>query len=84
MGKKQWIVNHFLSLISLYRREAPSVTTSAGLVVSPRPKSSEITKAEATQEVMESGAVTSKSWKDLDLRSGQMQKLQTKISHNSK
>lgn len=84
MGKKQWIVNHFLSLISLYWREAPSVTTSAGLVVSPRPKSSEITKAEATQEVMESGAVTSKSWKDLDLRSGQMQKLQTKISHNSK
>lgn len=84
MGKKQWIVNHFLSLISLYWREAPSVTTSAGLVVSPRPKSSEITKAEATQEVMESGAVTSKSWKDLDLRSEQMQKLQTKISHNSK
>lgn len=84
MGKKQWIVNHFLSLISLYWKEAPSVTTSAGLVVSPRPKSSEITKAEATQEVMESGAVTSKSWKDLDLRSGQMQKLQTKISHNSK
>lgn len=84
MEKKQWIVNHFLSLISLYWREAPSVTTSAGLVVSPRPKSSEITKAEATQEVMESGAVTSKSWKDLDLRSGQMQKLQTKISHNSK
>lgn len=39
----------------------PSVSTSAGAVVSPRPKSSEITKAEATQEVMESGTVTSKS-----------------------
>lgn len=62
MGKKKWIVNHFLSLISLDWREPPSVTTSAGLVVSPRPNSSEITKAEATQEVMESGAVTSKSW----------------------
>lgn len=62
---------HFIRL-----EEAPSVATSAGFVVSPRPNSSEITKAEATQEVMESGAVTSKSWKDLDLKSGQMQKLQ--------
>jgi hypothetical protein len=36
--------------------------TSTGAVGSLRPKSSEITKAVATQEVIESGTVTSNSW----------------------